>query len=105
MMAANGNRAPAVEVRLPCFPLGQVVITANALSALGQDMEVPMGQIIARHQAGDWGEMPDDDKLLNDEALHGGGRLMSAYTVGAVKVWIITEADRSSTCILLPEDY
>lgn len=85
----------------PCFQLGVVVITPGALAAVGR---VPY-ECIARHQTGDWGEMPEDDKLLNDEALHGGGRLMSAYTVGGVKVWVLTEADRSATTILLPSDY
>jgi hypothetical protein len=55
---------------------------------------------------GDWGEVCAEDKRANDAALKLGERLLSAYTLSAgVKVWIITEADRSSTCILLPEEY
>jgi len=61
---------------------------------------------IQRHQAGDWGDLDTHDRQENERALQHGGRLFSQYHSNAgVKFWIITEADRSSTCVLLPEDY
>jgi hypothetical protein len=59
-----------------------------------------------RHATGDWGEMCDDDKQSNEAAIGHGTRLLSAYRLcDQTKVWIITEADRSATTILLPEEY
>jgi hypothetical protein len=83
--------------------LGQIVATPNALA------HVPSPEIIralARHQAGDWGELDEHDREANDAALLYGGRLLSAYRSQAgEKFWIITEADRKVTTVLLPEDY
>ena len=84
------------------FPLGQVVITPNALEKLKSD---DILNALNRHVVGDWGELDDEDRQTNDEALQSGHRLLSAYRSGVTKFWIITEADRSSTCVLLPEDY
>ena len=65
-----------------------------------------IAQMIRRHGSGDWGDLSADDVAANSEALKDGDRLMSAYSdVFDFKVWVITEADRSSTTILLPEDY
>ena len=62
--------------------------------------------LIARHAAGDWGDLDSHDRGENDRALEHGGRLFSAYTTGnGLKIWVITEADRNSTTALLPEDY
>jgi hypothetical protein len=101
MINTNGTGAPAT-IR---FPLGQVVSTPGALEAMahaGQDGS----QLLARHHSGDWGEVCDSDKLANDQAVETGERILSAYTlITGTKVWIITEADRSSTCILLPDEY
>jgi hypothetical protein len=85
------------------FPLGQTVITATALEALSvRDVLDALG----RHATGDWGVVPPEDAQANDEALCHGGRLLSAYIAAdGSKFWIITEADRSATTILLPEDY
>ena len=58
-----------------------------------------------RHAGSDWGELDPEDGLANDEARATGGRLFSAYLKEGTKVWIITEGDRSSTCILLPDEY
>lgn len=89
--------------RKPAFPLGQVVITTNALQTIPPD---DYYRALARHAAGDWGELPPEDAAQNDEALRDGdGRLFSAYAAGERRFWIITEADRSVTTILLPEDY
>lgn len=87
------------------FRLGQLVATPGALRALEEAGEPP-AHFLDRHLSGDWGEVCDEDKRLNDEALVNGERLLSAYrTSKGEKLWIITEADRSSTCILLPEEY
>lgn len=87
------------------FRLGAVVITPGADAALRAsrpDLDVMLG----RHLSGRWGELPDDDKAANDAALEHGGRLLSCYRTDAgERVWIITEADRSATTVLLPEEY
>ena len=63
-------------------------------------------RLIARHQRGDWGTVDAEDWASNDRSLVEGTRLLSAYTLpGETKIWIITEADRSSTTLLLPEEY
>ena len=65
--------------------------------------------LLARHVFGDWGELCSEDQEANNRAVTFGGRILSSYAVGvglsATKVWVITEADRSSTCVLLPEEY
>ena len=89
----------------PTFPLGQTVATPGALAALQEAGQSP-ADFLARHVRGDWGEVCEEDKRLNDEALVNGERILSAYdTRLGTKLWVITEADRSSTCILLPEEY
>jgi hypothetical protein len=87
------------------FPLGQILATPGALEALqaaGQEPAV----LLARHSVGDWGDLDEEDKQENELSLKQGFRLLSAYhlTTG-VKVWIITEADRSASTILLPSEY
>lgn len=87
------------------FPLGQVVATPGALHAFTLLEEHPLSYL-SHHARGEWGDLCMEDALANDEALEGGGRLFSAYKLrDGTKIWIITEADRSSTCILLPEEY
>ncbi len=87
------------------FALGKLVATPGALAALTEAGQSPQ-VFIARHIGGDWGDCGIEDQLANDQALLHGERLLSVYrTAKNVKLWIITEADRSSTCILLPEDY
>ena len=81
------------------FPLGQLVITLAAVSRLTPD-EIADG--IAR---GDWGDITKEDAAENDLSLREGFRLLSAYGVGDRRFWVITEADRSVTTVLLPEDY
>ncbi len=85
------------------FPLGRVAATPNALNALTSD-DIQSG--LSRHVTGDWGEMDDEDRQANETALSEGARLLSVYRSGSgLKFWIITEADRSTTTVLLPEDY
>jgi hypothetical protein len=62
-------------------------------------------QLLSRHVTGDWGDLDEDDKQVNEEALEGGLRIFSSYKLPVGKVWVITEADRSSTCILLPGEF
>lgn len=85
------------------FPLGRLVATSNAASQLSpEDVAVA----IHRHALGDWGEVCDEDQASNEEALVEGLRLLSVYTGSSgITFWIITEWDRSTTTVLLPEDY
>ena len=85
------------------FRLGRIASTASALSQLTQE-DILLG--IQRHQAGDWGDVSNDDRKENDLSLEKGFRLWSVYhTAKGVKFWLITEADRSVTTVLLPGDY
>jgi hypothetical protein len=95
----------------PKFALGQCVGTPGGLAALTAEGILPH-ILLDRHVSGDWGDMDAGDKRANDQALEDGGRIFSAYVLPktGVKVWIITEATgddekRTSTCILLPEEY
>jgi len=85
------------------FQLGRVVITPNALDQL-TPADVQLG--LQRHQAGDWGDLGEEDWKENDNALRTGLRLLSSYrSTGGVTFWIITESDRSATTLLMPDDY
>ena len=86
------------------LPLGRIVTTPGALKLLSDIEEDPFGYI-ARHAAGDWGNLCAFDRRQNQIALRDGYRVLSSYEVPAGRVWIITEADRSVTTILLPEEY
>jgi hypothetical protein len=86
------------------LPLGQVIATPGTLNLLSEMGEDPFSYI-ARHAAGDWGEICAFDRRQNEIALRDGYRVLSSYAVGRERVWIITEADCSITTILLPEDY
>ena len=90
----------------PLFPLGQLVATPGALALLA-DAHANPAELLARHLAGDWGEVPPEDVRENELSVLLGFRILSSYHVGerGEAVWIITEADRSSTCILLPQEY
>lgn len=92
-------------MRAATFPLGQLVATPGALEALAESGQSPV-VFLARHVSGNWGLVDEEDWRLNDEALRDGARLLSAYeTERGVRLWIITEADRSATTILLPDEY
>ena len=88
------------------FALGQTVATPGALCELF-NRDVNVNALLTRHVTGDWGDLSEDDRAQNEAALLTGCRILSSYLVGEdrFKVWIITEADRSSTCILLPSEY
>jgi len=84
--------------------LGHVFITSGAMIVL-KTLEVSPSTLLKRHQEGDWGELDDEDRKANQDALIYGLRVMSVYRVLGVRMWVITEANRSSTTILLPEEY
>ncbi len=87
------------------FKIGKLVATPGALAAITDSGENPW-QFVVRHMAGDWGDLDAEDKQLNDAALQSGDRIFSCYhTSKGVKLYVITESDRSATTILLPENY
>jgi len=87
------------------FNPGRVVATPGALAAIGVSGD-DLSTYLARHQSGDWGDVDAHDRMENQLSLEQGFRLMSVYSLrNGVKIWVITEADRSSTSILLPEEY
>ena len=89
----------------PRFELGLVVATPGALRALEAAGEQPK-LYIERHVGGDFGEVDAEDKAANERAIHSGLRILSAYTLKTgERLWIISEADRSSTCLLLSHEY
>jgi hypothetical protein len=89
----------------PCFPLGQIVLPPGALEALETAQQRPE-ELLSRHVQCDWGEVNETDKQENDFSVHHGFRILSAYPLkSGVKLWLITEADRSATTFLLPEEY
>lgn len=103
---------PKIRISYPChFPLGRIVATPGALAACDSHR---LKGCLFRHARGDWGNVCAEDKALNDQALIDGDRLLSAYPIDPTKpskghgkncLWIITEADRSVTTFLLPEEY
>ena len=84
-------------------PLGQIVATPAALAAVStHDIVVAL----RRHAVGDWGEVDPDDRAANDDALKSGERVLSVYrSATGTTFWVLTEADRSATTVLLPDDY
>lgn len=97
------DRGRGEGARAPLFSLGRTVATPAALAALtAEDIETA----IHRHVRGDWGNLSDHDREENEFSLKRGFRILSAYTgANGTKFWVITEADRSSTTVLLPSDY
>ena len=106
-MSDPTSRTKTVTIK---FELGQTVATPGALEALRAASQGP-AEFLARHILGDWGDLDDEDKALNDSALIEGSRLLSAYVMATgERIWIITEAagddgERASTCLLLPSEY
>src|SRR5438093_11447488 len=90
---------------IPLFPAGQIVATPGALALLEQSNKTPL-EFLSRHLRGDWGDLCQDDKTGNELSLKHGFRLMSSYRVSESEtLWIITEADRSATTLLLSYEY
>lgn len=102
-MHTNGSTYPD---RRPVLQLGNVVATPGALALLGNAGIAPT-QLLNRHLFGDWGVVDAEDWKLNDASVRpeSQARVLSVYTVGDQQIWVITEADRSVTTILLPEEY
>ena len=91
-------------VDLARLGLGRTLATPGALDLAGR-AGVPLASVLDRHAAGDWGHLGDGDRLANKLALPGGAQLFSAYQTAAGRLWVITEADRSATTVLLPSKY
>ena len=92
------------------FPLGRISMTTNLQGRIQEanpeGWEEELQGLIRRHISGDWGDLDEEDKQENQSSLERGSRIFSAYNVSEdLRVWVITEADRSSTTCLLPEDY
>ena len=103
-VAGTSNPITALLTK-PLFPLGQVISTPAALKTMRATNVEPLS-LLCRHIAGDWGNLDQHDKQLNDLAVKDGSRIFSAYHIGPkLRIWLITEADRSSTTVLLPDDY
>jgi hypothetical protein len=98
------------KLKRPKFDLGQIVATPGALETIRDAGQIP-ADFLARHVSGDWGELHEEDRRLNNLALTDGSRLLSAYvTSKGERLWVITEAAddsgrRASTCLLLPSEY
>lgn len=106
-MSVNLNTSAKSETTAGAtrFPLGQTLITPGAQEAIREAGQLPL-EFLLKHQAGDWGEVCEEDRRENELSLKEGFRLLSAYrTREGEKLWVITEWDRSATTILLPEEY
>jgi hypothetical protein len=91
--------------KLALFRMGQIVATPGALRALERAGEAPQ-RFLERHVCGDWGDLDEEDRQENALSLEHSFRLLSAYqTTAGEKLWVITEANRTLTTILLPDEY
>jgi hypothetical protein len=100
MMVANNDNPPR-----PRFLMGRLVATPGAIDAMEKAGQNPL-EFLQRHWRGDWGEVGPEDAAENELSVAKGFRIMSVYKLATgVKVWVITEADRSVTTILLPDEY
>ncbi len=89
---------------LPLFSLGQIVATPSLLKHFEQH-RIDFRHYLTRYVTGDFGDLDDSDKTANRQAIQFGGRVFSAYDIAGRRIWIITEADRSSTTVLFPSEY
>lgn len=104
MQASHCDTSLAAQGRGLPIPLGQVVATPGALNLLQRARLNPF-QMLLRHRSGDWGDVQPEDALANEVAAIHGNRVMSSYDAAGERLWIITEADRSATTLMLPEEY
>lgn len=94
-----------VTTNAKLFDLGRLVATPAALQALERAGVTPLS-LVRRHATGDWGDCDAHDRQANEDAVKHGDRVFSVYRLGTgEKVWVITESDRSSTCVLTPDCY
>jgi hypothetical protein len=101
---ASNNRESRTGSVTALFPLGTVGATPGALDLLDRT-GTNAAIFLDRHHRGDFGTVGAEDAQANKDAIEDGNRVLSSYTVGGERLWIITEADRSSTTLLLPEEY
>lgn len=101
---ARAAPCPDCKIKPPLFSLGQIVATPGALDLLDRHA-TNAADLLVRHQCGDWGVVPEEDAQENQFSVSNGNRILSSYPLGEDRIWIITEADRSSTTLLLPEEY
>jgi len=94
-----------IDVKKPLFKLGRVVATPGCLEAF-EETKQSGWEFLTRHARGDWGNVDEHDRQANEDALQDGSRIFSVYHLNdETKIYVITEADRSSTCCLLPKEY
>ena len=94
-----------VALKNPLFQLGQVVATPGAIDALAE-AQTSAWALLSRHVSGDFGEVDAEDWQANLSAINDDARILSAYTLKTgERLWVITEADRSSSCVLRPDEY
>ena len=101
---ASNNRKSRTGAGTVLFPLGTIGATPGALDLLDRS-GMNAAIFLERHQRGDFGTVGADDAQANKDAIEDGNRILSSYTIGGERLWIITEAGRASTTLLLPEEY
>jgi hypothetical protein len=100
----NGGNQTSTQ-RQPLFALGKVVALLAAFNTINE-LRISASELIFRHATGDWADLCERDQEANVISIHSGARVFSSYFLDAkAKIWIITEADRSSTTIMLPHEY
>ena len=101
----NNSEPKVVQNQPQLFPLGQIVATPGALEALESSLQTP-AEFLTRHARGDWGDLSADDIAENEFSIKTGCRLLSSYlTASGQRLWVITEAQRDLTTLLLPDEY
>lgn len=95
---------PTTPSPTPLFPLGHVVSTPAAMLKMNE-LGIMPSSLLSRHHRGDWGNVDAHDRRVNGEAVRDGNRIFSQYGEKQDRIWVITEADRCVTTILLPDDY
>ena len=111
--ALASNKWEGRMFKKPRIEPGRIVMTSGISRLVKNDEHISatvLDELLSRHVAGDWGNVPEEDAQLNDHAVEAGGRILSSYEIQRKgtyhdTVWIITEWDRSVTTILLPEEY
>ena len=99
MVSQNPDTSPA-----PRFPLGNLYAT-SAVALWASQEGLSLSQFIERHHNGDWGNLDEEDKQVNEDAIKQGGRIFSSYLTNRRKLYVISEADRSMTTILFANEY
>jgi len=102
--AANAPAITTASIQIQLFSMGQVVATPPAIATM-KEHGITALELLRRHETGDWEEMNAEDAALNRLSVKTGGRIFSSFVRDNVTIWVITEADHSSTCMLLPSCY